>query len=87
MRRFFGKLYVQVLIGVFAGVALGFFYPNPSRFCTTADPIPVPAGTPTPYELCRKLKAGYQSMNPTGSDAATVFAVLDDAIAHTTPSA
>ena len=23
MRRFFGKLYVQVLIGVFAGVALG----------------------------------------------------------------
>jgi aerobic C4-dicarboxylate transport protein len=28
MRRFFGKLYVQVLIGVFAGVALGFFAPN-----------------------------------------------------------
>ena len=28
MRRFFGKLYVQVLIGVFAGVALGFFYPS-----------------------------------------------------------
>jgi hypothetical protein len=46
----------------------------------------VPAGTPTPYELCRKLKAGYQSMNPTGSDAATVFSILDDAIAHTTPS-
>ena len=28
MRRLFGKLYVQVLIGVFAGVALGFFYPS-----------------------------------------------------------
>ncbi|CDY79372.1 Aerobic C4-dicarboxylate transporter for fumarate, L-malate, D-malate, succunate, aspartate [Caballeronia glathei] len=28
MRRFFGKLYVQVLIGVFAGVALGVFAPN-----------------------------------------------------------
>ena len=28
MRRFFGKLYVQVLIGVFAGVTLGFFVPN-----------------------------------------------------------
>jgi aerobic C4-dicarboxylate transport protein len=28
MRRFFGKLYVQVLIGVFAGVALGFFAPG-----------------------------------------------------------
>ncbi|SAL57647.1 sodium:dicarboxylate symporter [Caballeronia terrestris] len=28
MRHFFGKLYVQVLIGVFAGVALGWFYPN-----------------------------------------------------------
>ena len=28
MRRFFGKLYVQVLIGVFAGVALGFFWPQ-----------------------------------------------------------
>ena len=28
MRRFFGKLYVQVLIGVFAGAALGFFMPN-----------------------------------------------------------
>jgi aerobic C4-dicarboxylate transport protein len=28
MRRFFGKLYVQVLIGVFAGVALGFFAPE-----------------------------------------------------------
>ena len=28
MRRFFGKLYVQVLIGVFAGVTLGFFYPT-----------------------------------------------------------
>ena len=28
MRRFFGKLYVQVLIGVFAGVALGFFDPG-----------------------------------------------------------
>ena len=28
MRRFLGKLYVQVLIGVFAGVALGFFAPN-----------------------------------------------------------
>ena len=28
MRRFFGKLYVQVLIGVFAGIALGFFAPN-----------------------------------------------------------
>jgi aerobic C4-dicarboxylate transport protein len=28
MRRFFGKLYVQVLIGVFAGVALGFFDPS-----------------------------------------------------------
>ena len=28
MRRFLGKLYVQVLIGVFAGVALGFFQPN-----------------------------------------------------------
>ena len=28
MRRFFGKLYVQVLIGVFAGAALGFFYPS-----------------------------------------------------------
>src|SRR3954452_10178138 len=28
MRRFFGKLYVQVLIGVFAGVALGFFAPD-----------------------------------------------------------
>jgi aerobic C4-dicarboxylate transport protein len=28
MRRFFGKLYVQVLIGVFAGVALGFYYPS-----------------------------------------------------------
>ena len=27
MRRFFGKLYVQVLIGVFAGVALGYFSP------------------------------------------------------------
>ena len=66
---------------------IGFFYPNASRFWTTADPIPVPAGTPTPYELCRKLKAGYQSMNPTGADAETVLAVLDDAIAHTTPSA
>lgn len=28
MRRFFGKLYVQVLIGVFAGVTLGFLYPS-----------------------------------------------------------
>jgi aerobic C4-dicarboxylate transport protein len=28
MRRFFGRLYVQVLVGVFAGVALGFFYPH-----------------------------------------------------------
>ena len=28
MRRFLGKLYVQVLIGVFAGAALGFFAPN-----------------------------------------------------------
>ncbi|MCY1203250.1 Aerobic C4-dicarboxylate transport protein [compost metagenome] len=28
MRRFFGKLYVQVLIGVFAGAALGFFAPH-----------------------------------------------------------
>jgi aerobic C4-dicarboxylate transport protein len=28
MRRFLGKLYVQVLIGVFAGVALGFFAPH-----------------------------------------------------------
>ena len=28
MRRFFGKLYVQVLIGVFAGVTLGFFAPG-----------------------------------------------------------
>jgi aerobic C4-dicarboxylate transport protein len=28
MRRFFGKLYVQVLIGVVAGVTLGFFLPN-----------------------------------------------------------
>lgn len=28
MRRFFGKLYVQVLIGVFAGAALGFFVPH-----------------------------------------------------------
>lgn len=28
MRRFFGQLYVQVLIGVFAGVALGFFAPD-----------------------------------------------------------
>lgn len=28
MRRFFGKLYVQVLIGVFAGAALGFFSPH-----------------------------------------------------------
>jgi len=28
MRRFFGKLYVQVLIGVFAGIALGFFVPD-----------------------------------------------------------
>ena len=28
MRRFFGKLYVQVLIGVVAGVALGFFAPS-----------------------------------------------------------
>ena len=28
MLRFFGKLYVQVLIGVFAGVALGFFAPS-----------------------------------------------------------
>lgn len=28
MRRFFGKLYVQVLIGVIAGIALGFFYPS-----------------------------------------------------------
>ncbi|MEP6875906.1 MAG: cation:dicarboxylase symporter family transporter, partial [Burkholderiales bacterium] len=27
MRRFFGKLYVQVLIGVIAGVALGYFSP------------------------------------------------------------
>jgi len=27
MRRFFAKLYVQVLIGVFAGAALGFFAP------------------------------------------------------------
>ncbi len=53
---------------------IGFFYPNASRFWTTADPIPVPPGTPTPYALCRKLKAGYQSMNPTGPDAATVFA-------------
>jgi hypothetical protein len=66
---------------------IGFFYPNASRFWTTADPILVPAGTPTPYELCRKLRAGYQSMNPTGPDAVTVFSVLDDAIAQTTPSA
>ncbi len=65
---------------------IGFFYPSPSRFWTTADPIPVPAGTPTPYELCRKLKAGYQSMNPTGSDAKKVFSILEDAIVHTTPS-
>jgi aerobic C4-dicarboxylate transport protein len=28
MRRFFGKLYVQVLIGVFAGVTLGFLAPT-----------------------------------------------------------
>ena len=28
MRRFLGKLYVQVLIGVIAGIALGFFYPS-----------------------------------------------------------
>lgn len=28
MRRFFGKLYVQVLIGVFAGAAIGFFVPH-----------------------------------------------------------
>src|SRR6185503_13757961 len=28
MRRFFGKLYVQVLIGVIAGVALGIFSPS-----------------------------------------------------------
>jgi len=28
MRRFFGKLYVQVLVGVFAGAALGFFVPH-----------------------------------------------------------
>jgi aerobic C4-dicarboxylate transport protein len=28
MRRFFGKLYVQVLTGVLAGVALGFFWPD-----------------------------------------------------------
>ncbi|MGJ7508390.1 dicarboxylate/amino acid:cation symporter [Variovorax sp. GT1P44] len=28
MRRFFGKLYVQVLVGVFAGAALGFFAPH-----------------------------------------------------------
>lgn len=28
MRRFIGKLYVQVLIGVFAGAALGFFAPH-----------------------------------------------------------
>jgi len=28
MRRFFGKLYVQVLIGVAAGVACGFFWPQ-----------------------------------------------------------
>src|SRR5262249_38815259 len=28
MRRFFGKLYVQVLIGVLAGIALGFFAPD-----------------------------------------------------------
>lgn len=28
MRRFFGKLYVQVLVGVFAGVLLGLFHPN-----------------------------------------------------------
>ena len=28
MRRFLGKLYVQVLIGVFAGVALGVFMPH-----------------------------------------------------------
>lgn len=28
MRRFLGKLYVQVLIGVFAGAALGFFVPH-----------------------------------------------------------
>ena len=28
MRRFLGKLYVQVLIGVFAGAALGFFAPH-----------------------------------------------------------
>jgi aerobic C4-dicarboxylate transport protein len=28
MRRFFGTLYVQVLIGVFAGIALGFFHPS-----------------------------------------------------------
>src|SRR5262245_37655936 len=28
MRRFFGKLYVQVLTGVIAGVILGFFWPD-----------------------------------------------------------
>jgi aerobic C4-dicarboxylate transport protein len=28
MRRFIGKLHVQVLIGVFAGVVLGFFHPR-----------------------------------------------------------
>lgn len=28
MRRFFGKLYVQVLIGVFAGIVLGYFWPQ-----------------------------------------------------------
>ena len=28
MRRFLGKLYVQVLIGVCAGVALGYFHPS-----------------------------------------------------------
>jgi aerobic C4-dicarboxylate transport protein len=28
MRRFFGKLYVQVLTGVLAGIALGFFWPD-----------------------------------------------------------
>ena len=29
MRRFFGKLYIQVLIGVIAGVALGMYSPEP----------------------------------------------------------
>lgn len=36
MRRFLGKLYVQILIGVFAGVALGFFT---SHFADDLKPL------------------------------------------------